>query len=863
MLKQTLEKRILQFIFLLLPTLLFSTILFKLVQNYFSIQDQSYWQQSFYLGIGMISALIFYSFSFRFLPTFSILLIIFYSIYKGIDATAWGEFDSYFYSIQFLIFSTLFSLGWLISAGFLRFRYTHYLLAALVLVVGIVMLAKQKIVSIDQLYLALLPLLIYCFYILFAAEQIYQHKDLTKGLWLILTKRSLLFLILLGLSIFLISKYLQPQLKDAIAQANSNAEQGENGMLKKNKNGDFDLKDYSRLRGNQNRSNELLFAAHIDNFLPGTDIPNPVYLTAFYYSKFDTASETFERDAKLPKNDLFEPNVSKIPLYSTKTDSSVIKNGMAEKGRRVIDIEVYNKMLSPETFLAPNIGFFVQPIAIEKDFRNTFKSAYRAKSYVSELNSAYFVYNANDIALKVFQEQRFKVLRQAVNYEHTDKTFMSYYTQMPKDAKFEKIAQLAHKIADQAPTTVDKVIALRDYFLSKDEQGKALFSYTDNPGVPDIPSASKLMYFLFENHKGYCAYYAGATLFMLRALGIPSRITVGFMTVDRSDKNKGWYWYYADQAHAWVQVYFPGFGWLDFDTTVGNDDAQESPTPDGTPPMQPPHPYWVAKGNIIAIDTSKKTVQISTHNILFKDHEYTDHQAQEIKLDIHIAHLQKDSVSIKIQDLKQGDSLTAISYASELKNIDPTIANSNLVNLIKTLPLLIPTDEIFIHSKDKIQNKETNKHIANEATFSWVEFAKNIGIILIIGFILFFCLPLFLLGYYLFRARLTKQHKTKAFWYYTAFLYYLHQLGFKNQYATHLEYAVKQIDPQLNTNFATFMQQYLALKYNPQQTHHNNPLNSAQQFWKTNTTIIKKKISLKKRLLAFLRPLRCLAFFRP
>ena len=59
------------------------------------------------------------------------------------------------------------------------------------------------------------------------------------------------------------------------------------------------------------------------------------------------------------------------------------------------------------------------------------------------------------------------------------------------------------------------------------------------------------MYFLFENRKGYCAYYAGATLFMLRSLGIPSRIAVGFLTVDRSGgKNKGWYWYYADQAHA-------------------------------------------------------------------------------------------------------------------------------------------------------------------------------------------------------------------------------------------------------------------------------------------------------------------------
>src|SRR6478672_13483869 len=111
---------------------------------------------------------------------------------------------------------------------------------------------------------------------------------------------------------------------------------------------------------------------------------------------------------------------------------------------------------------------------------------------------------------------------------------------MPGDAKFKNISDLAHKVTENAKTSVDKVIALRDWFLSKDPAGQPLFKYTDNPGIPDIPNASKLMYFLFENRKGYCAYYAGATLFMLRSMGIPSRIAVGFLTVDRSDKNKGW-----------------------------------------------------------------------------------------------------------------------------------------------------------------------------------------------------------------------------------------------------------------------------------------------------------------------------------
>src|SRR5690606_24689307 len=213
-----------------------------------------------------------------------------------------------------------------------------------------------------------------------------------------------------------------------------------NSMLQEKKDGTFDLKDYSRLQSSLGRSNELLFAAYIDNFFPGTDIPNPLYLTAFYYTKFDTLTETFERDSTIPYNDLFEPDPSKISLFTTKTDSSVIKNSLAEKLRKTVEIQVYSKRLSPSTYLAPNTGFFVQPITIEKDFREEFKSAFRAKSYVSELNSAYFIYNPQENEeLKKFQEQRFSVLRRADDYESVNRKFMSYYTFMPQDEKFRRI----------------------------------------------------------------------------------------------------------------------------------------------------------------------------------------------------------------------------------------------------------------------------------------------------------------------------------------------------------------------------------------------------------------------------------------
>ncbi|MBC7676189.1 MAG: hypothetical protein H7173_09105, partial [Rhodoferax sp.] len=80
---------------------------------------------------------------------------------------------------------------------------------------------------------------------------------------------------------------------------------------------------------------------------------------------------------------------------------------------------------------------------------------------------------------------------QVINADALELDATAYLT-----APFRVIANLAHQVTDSAHTPVDKVIAIRNYFLSKNENGEHLYKYTDNPGEPDIPNASKLMYFL-------------------------------------------------------------------------------------------------------------------------------------------------------------------------------------------------------------------------------------------------------------------------------------------------------------------------------------------------------------------------------
>ena len=102
------------------------------------------------------------------------------------------------------------------------------------------------------------------------------------------------------------------------------------------------------------------------------------------------------------------------------------------------------------------------------------------------------------------------------------------------------------------------------------------FSYTLTPPRSD-GSEDPLAYFLFTSHKGYCEFFATAMGDMLRSLGIPTRLVNGFGpgTYDTATNN---YVVHSDDAHTWVEVYFPKYGWIEFEPT--NDHFYE-PIPRG------------------------------------------------------------------------------------------------------------------------------------------------------------------------------------------------------------------------------------------------------------------------------------------
>ena len=106
--------------------------------------------------------------------------------------------------------------------------------------------------------------------------------------------------------------------------------------------------------------------------------------------------------------------------------------------------------------------------------------------------------------------------------------------------------------------------------------------FTYDTDVRDLDCGNLSIVDCFAVHRrGFCAYYASTMAVLLRQLDIPTRYMQGFLEGERDPVTGVWSVRNFD-AHAWVQVYFPRYGWIDFDPTV-----RPAPTTLGLPSGRP------------------------------------------------------------------------------------------------------------------------------------------------------------------------------------------------------------------------------------------------------------------------------------
>lgn len=131
------------------------------------------------------------------------------------------------------------------------------------------------------------------------------------------------------------------------------------------------------------------------------------------------------------------------------------------------------------------------------------------------------------------------------------------YLQLPSSLP-ARVRQLARSIAASQPTPYAKAEAIERYLRA---------NYRYSPVVKAPPAGrDPVDWFLFELREDFCEYFASAMVVMLREVGVPARMVEGY-TAGTFDPVTQRYVVREVNAHAWVEVYFPGYGWIEFEPT--------------------------------------------------------------------------------------------------------------------------------------------------------------------------------------------------------------------------------------------------------------------------------------------------------
>ena len=140
-----------------------------------------------------------------------------------------------------------------------------------------------------------------------------------------------------------------------------------------------------------------------------------------------------------------------------------------------------------------------------------------------------------------------------------------------------RVLSLARDLTATQATPYDRARAIEAYLRT--------FPYSlklpQPPGTQDVAD-----FFLFDLKRGYCDYYATAMVVLARAAGLPARLVMGYASGQYDPLNARYIVTEAD-AHSWPEIYFPGYGWIEFEPTASQPSIER---PSGAEASQTPEP---------------------------------------------------------------------------------------------------------------------------------------------------------------------------------------------------------------------------------------------------------------------------------
>ena len=294
----------------------------------------------------------------------------------------------------------------------------------------------------------------------------------------------------------------------------------------------------------------------------------PQYLPGFSYDRFDghtwtspdlTSGQNYDADAALPNDTSasFTPIVTSVTIVQPPDGTKHYLFGPAQPTTFDVASTLYGQ---------PFVSAWSQQSALTRG------EHYQVTSFISTASP-------QDLAAVPLPQDN-------PDYWNGDgnlTTLQMLYLQVPNGIS----PQVLNTAAQWTHGATDMYDALK--MLESHLSDKRQFAYSlDNPPVPNNVDAVS---WLLQTRHGYCTYYATAMTIMARLLGIPTRMMNGFDHGHMDSKRKVWVVDGSD-AHSWVQAYFPGYGWINFDPTPGfalnGSQPTKSPVATATPTKPAP-----------------------------------------------------------------------------------------------------------------------------------------------------------------------------------------------------------------------------------------------------------------------------------
>ncbi|WP_062352713.1 DUF4129 domain-containing transglutaminase family protein [Bacillus kwashiorkori] len=278
----------------------------------------------------------------------------------------------------------------------------------------------------------------------------------------------------------------------------------------------------------------------------------------------------------------------------SQADNMVLHDGSSGSFLYAAEQEFLNENLShAEVSFLGNQPHIIYAQGLDKIFFEEESTEFMVNTVNEKIYQSFF--DSASTYFLTYYEPNFEInaLKKVTNSSGVGGDFLNRYTQLPESLP-ERVHSLAVELTDGLTNWYEKARAIEDYLKGPN------FTYdTKEVAVPGRTD-DYVDQFLFETMIGYCDNFSTSMVVLLRSINIPARWVKGYN--GGNHKLDGYFEITNNDAHSWVEVFFPSVGWVPFEPTKGftnltnfyldieNDTSEEKPINQEESPEQSPQP---------------------------------------------------------------------------------------------------------------------------------------------------------------------------------------------------------------------------------------------------------------------------------